>query len=188
MNYSVYELIFPNNKRYIGITSQNPEKRWKRGSGYMGQMVYKPIKKYGWENIKHNILFADLTKDEACKEERKLIKVYQTTDFRYGYNLGEGGDCGCCMSKERHWTYNKPRSLETRQKISKTLKGRFIGGSNPHHTSVNQYTLDGIYIKTWSSLADIKRELGYGHAHIVDCCQGRRNKAYGYKWEYFIQK
>ena len=46
-NYSVYELIFPNGKRYIGLTGQEPESRWKNGEGYKGQLVYKPIKKYG---------------------------------------------------------------------------------------------------------------------------------------------
>ena len=128
-----------------------------------------------------------MTREEACQKEKELIKKYKTTDMRYGYNLGEGGDCGSCMSKERHWTYNIPRPLETRQKISKTLTGRFFGIDNSHHTSVNQYTLEGEYIKTWDSLADIKRELGYKHAHIVECCQGRRKKAYGYRWEY-LQK
>ena len=187
MNYSVYELLFPNNKRYIGITRQDPKKRWGHGSGYIGQMVYNPIKKYGWDNITHNILFTNMTREEACQKEKELIKKYKTTDMRYGYNLGEGGDCGSCMSKERHWTYNIPRPLETRQKISKTLTGRFFGIDNSHHTSVNQYTLEGEYIKTWDSLADIKRELGYKHAHIVECCQGRRKKAYGYRWGY-LQK
>ena len=46
-NYCVYELIFPNGKRYIGLTGQKPELRWKYGLGYKGQLVYKPIKRYG---------------------------------------------------------------------------------------------------------------------------------------------
>lgn len=186
MEYCVYELIFPNNKKYIGITKQNPSKRWGRGSGYYGQMVYNAIQKYGWENIKHNILLFHLTKQEACLKERELISQYKTTDRLYGYNIGEGGECGCCVSGEKHWTYNIPRPESTKQKISKSLQGQLIGKNNPHHTEVNQYTLDGIFIRKWDSFADIKRELGFNHPHIVGCCKGRRQQAYGFKWEYSI--
>ena len=88
------------------------------------------------------------------------------------------------MSGKRHWTYNKPRPKTTRDKISKSLMGRYVGKENPHHTSVEQWSLTGEYIKTWDSLADIKRESGFSHAHIVDCCQGRRKMAYNYQWKY----
>ena len=32
--WTVYEHITPSGKRYIGITSQKPEKRWSNGRGY----------------------------------------------------------------------------------------------------------------------------------------------------------
>ena len=149
--YYVYELLFPNQKRYIGITRRKPAIRWGNGYGYYGQMVYNAIKKYGWNNIKHNILYSGLTKKEACEKERFLIKKYKTLNINYGYNLSEGGDCGCCMSGKRHWTYNKPRPKTTRDKISKSLMGRYVGKENPHHTSVEQWSLTGEYIKTWDS-------------------------------------
>lgn len=34
--YIVYMHICPNNKKYIGITSQKPEKRWGNGKNYIG--------------------------------------------------------------------------------------------------------------------------------------------------------
>ena len=61
--YVVYEHLFPNGKRYIGITSKIPEKRWENGCGYTKSKqpaMYNAVQKYGWENIKHNILFTDL--------------------------------------------------------------------------------------------------------------------------------
>ena len=62
-NYTVYMHIFPNNKRYIGITSMGVKNRWRKGKGYYKcQLIYKAIQKYGWENIKHEILYEDLTK------------------------------------------------------------------------------------------------------------------------------
>ena len=62
--FCVYRHIFPNGKSYIGITSKKPNQRWENGKGYSktGQnAIYNAIKKYGWDNIKHEILFDNLT-------------------------------------------------------------------------------------------------------------------------------
>ena len=77
-NYCVYELIFPNGKRYIGLTGQKPESRWKNGRGYKGQLVYKPIKKYGWKNIKHIVISSGLTQEQAVRLEKYLIGYYKS--------------------------------------------------------------------------------------------------------------
>ena len=70
---------FPNNKKYIGITCRTTISRWgNNGDKYKGQLVYKAIQKYGWENIKHEISFDNLSKDEACKVEQELIVKYHT--------------------------------------------------------------------------------------------------------------
>ena len=81
--WSVYEHIFPNSKRYIGI-AKDPKSRFANGEGYRGQLVYEPIKFFGWENIKHNIVKTGLSKSEALMLERQLIKEYQT--ITNGYN------------------------------------------------------------------------------------------------------
>ena len=55
MSYTVYKHTFPNNKVYIGITSQSVSRRWRNGEGYRNkqQLIYRAILKYGWDNIKH---------------------------------------------------------------------------------------------------------------------------------------
>ncbi len=57
-----------NGKIYIGITMQEPEKRWgSNGCNYKSSPhFYAAIKKYGWDNFEHNILFTNLTKKQAC--------------------------------------------------------------------------------------------------------------------------
>lgn len=91
-SYIVYEHLFPNGKRYIGITQNNPQYRWgKNGNGYKNQKkIWYAIKKYGWENIEHNIIAFGLTEKEAQKIERSEIQKYDT--IRNGYNQSIGGD------------------------------------------------------------------------------------------------
>lgn len=46
-----------NNKKYIGITSQTPSRRWRNGEGYKGcSYFYNAIKKYGWDNFYHDVV------------------------------------------------------------------------------------------------------------------------------------
>lgn len=114
--YCVYKHTSPSGKVYIGITSQNPIRRWKNGLGYKNQVFFNAIQKYGWENIKHEILFSGLSKEEAELKEIELIKSYRSTDFRFGYNFSDGGHC------------KSPVSFETREKISKNHAD--VSGSN----------------------------------------------------------
>ena len=93
-NYTVYMHIFPNNKVYIGITSRkNVNYRWrKNGIGYISSpKMNNAIQKYGWENIKHKILYEHLTKEEAEQKEIELIAQYKSNQREYGYNIANGG-------------------------------------------------------------------------------------------------
>ena len=91
-DYSVYCHTSPSNKKYVGI-SCNPEKRWNCGKGYIkNYLFYRAIQKYGWNNFSHEILYKNLTLDEAGKIEAKLINEWQLTNPKYGYNLREGGN------------------------------------------------------------------------------------------------
>ena len=58
--------ICPNGKKYIGITGRKPQYRWNNGKGYLANEYFtNNINKYGRENIKHIILYQNLTKKEA---------------------------------------------------------------------------------------------------------------------------
>jgi hypothetical protein len=53
-------------------------------------------------------------------------------------------------------------------------------------TPVAQHSLEGEFIKEWSSPIDIKHALGYSDWSIKECCKGKRKQAYGYKWRYAV--
>lgn len=89
-NYCVYEHIFPNGKRYIGI-SNNAEKRWRNGNGYKKQTkMAKAINHYGWDNIVHRIIVDGLSLEQAQRLEREFIDAYDSIEN--GYNVTIGGD------------------------------------------------------------------------------------------------
>lgn len=83
-----------NGKVYIGKTCQDPEVRYgSNGIGYrFCPYFYNAIIKYGWENFDHEILFADLSAEEANEKEIICIKQYNACDPEYGYNIRGGGN------------------------------------------------------------------------------------------------
>lgn len=128
--YTVYMHICPNNKKYIGITKQNPKYRWGHGTNYSNNKHFtNAIKKYSWENIQHKILYEHLTKKEAEQKEIELISYYKTTEAEYGYNILKGGNASNGLSNEtRKIIADKIRGRklteEHKEKIKKSLLGR----------------------------------------------------------------
>lgn len=91
--WCVYIHVTPSNKVYVGITSQNPIRRWKNGLGYSKQVYfYRAILKYGWDNIKHEIIVSGISSKRAKYLEKYYIKVYQANNPSFGYNLTNGGE------------------------------------------------------------------------------------------------
>lgn len=134
MNYSVYKLTAPNGKVYIGITSRDPKRRWNAGNGYKyNKHFYDAIQKYGWKNIKKEILHSDISQEDAYRLEKELILEYRSNEREYGYNKSFGGESSV---RGLHWHQPKEsvekraqkmrgRKLtqEQRKKLSESLKG-----------------------------------------------------------------
>ena len=121
-NYKLYVHICPNGKKYYGITKMEPKKRWNYGNGYRTNPYFtNAIKKYGWNNIEHIILFDSLTEYEAKELEKYYIQWYQTADRKYGYNISLGGD-------------GSNHSEETLKKLSEIKKGK----NNPNYGNGNK--------------------------------------------------
>lgn len=129
--FYVYIHLFPNGKRYVGKTTQTPEMRWKGGSGYRNQLVYNEIKKYGWENIIHQVIECK-TEEEVNYLERYLITYYDTTNHDKGYNCSTGGEksaTGCKRTQEekdhlRQINTGKKRSPESIAKTAAANRGK----------------------------------------------------------------
>ena len=82
---------------------------------------------------------------------------------------------------------------EVKKKISDSNKVTFSdparrlkrSQNNPKNRVIVQYTLDGILVKEYNSVADAVREFGAKtHTNIAKCARGIRNKAEGFVWKY----
>ena len=124
--YSLYVHTFPNGKVYVGITSVKPQYRWGiNGKHYLAlnknnipiqPKMYYAIQKYGWKNVKHEIILQTKFKDEIEKQERHFItEIYHSDQDEFGYNIEKGGKYSGYISKS---------TCELKQKI-------FSGKNNP---------------------------------------------------------
>ena len=171
-NYSVYEHITPNGKRYIGITSKRPEVRWQNGKGYKSNEYFdNAIMKYGWENIEHKIIKTTLTKEEAEQMERELIAKFQSNARDHGYNITSGGEC---IGKH---------SEESKRKMSEKLKGHPSPRKGVHLSDETKKKLSESHKGLRYNIGvpfteERKRHLREHHADV----RGEKNPNYGKKW------
>lgn len=150
--YCVYKHTSPSGKVYIGITSQKPKERWDNGRGYKNNIYFcNAIQKYGWDNMNHEVLFENLTQEEAEHKEAELIALYKSDKREFGYNIALGGRINSVSEEtrrklseshkgyvpteeqrrkigeahrgEKHWNYGNRMSDEMRRRISEKQKG-----------------------------------------------------------------
>ena len=206
MGFCVYKHTSPSGKIYVGITSQLPNRRWQNGFGYTeNPYFYSAIQKYGWDNFKHEILFEDLTKEEAEIKEIELIAQYDSTNRERGYNISSGGGINYPSEEGRQrlrelWT-GHVFSDEVRQKISQTQKGKIISPETRAKMSTShkgkKMSLETrlkvdeakhkavLCVETGEVFKRMKdAQIKYKTAHISAVCKGYRKTAGGYSWCY----
>lgn len=122
----VYMHICPNSKVYIG-QAIDPVSRWNNGNGYINNKeFYSDIKKYGWDNIGHEILFDYLTKEEANKIEEELILKYESFNPQKGYNQRIGNKHPKAMKPKQKITVKLDKELYKKLKIKMAYNDKKI--------------------------------------------------------------
>lgn len=234
-------------RKYIGMTSQKPSKRWHRSAYVSCPYFYEEIERNGFESFDHIALLFFDDKEQAETAERYFIKFWNTQDIRFGFNVDDGG-----MFSGRQFspsgmasimkTFDKYRSQRLREVAVFDLEGRrlftvesiaecarkigcyrtnlenplrighgTISGKyivryadevegldqlSPHdirrpneirsrNVPVNQYTLDGKYIRTFPSFGEASKLFkGKPSLHNIYTSAIRFHSAYGYQWRF----
>ena len=196
MSYTVYKHTSPSGKVYIGITSRPVQKRWQNGTGYRQHRYFNAaIQKYGWQNFTHEILFSNLSKYDACEKEKELIKLYNSTDRRFGYNQSTGGESGACgvhpsqetIEKLRIASTGRKRGVEELKKFSEKMRGHPVSKETREKISNSLKGKPVICIETgeiFCSVADASRSIGKSYTSVWNVVSGKRITAGGFHWKY----
>ena len=162
----------------------------------------KAILKYGWSNFEH-IILCKTSKDRAIILEKSLIKFYKNR--RISYNISGGGEGAGTVSeytKEKLRQYKGEKSsmfgkhpfkdtswlapYRLRKGKESPMYGRKPSENTllSHRKVIFQFSLDGEFIKEFSSIKEASGEIGISKPAIVHCLKGETKKAGGYKWKY----
>lgn len=138
--YTIYRLISPSGKCYIGFTSATLAKRWDShwyswnrwitGKQSGCPKLYSAFKKYSKDKWKHEVLYETSCKSAAIAAEEQYIASFNTTVC--GYNSSTGGEHGALGSKRSAEAIEKSAasrrgksvSAETRLKIGNAHRGK----------------------------------------------------------------
>lgn len=215
-NWNVYIHIFPNNKKYIGITNQKPESRWGiQGKGYQKQStMWAAIQKYGWDNIEHKVLYTDLSQEEAETKEKELIQLFESTTRKgNGYNIQEGGNSGFIINREEVinlWKEGKAAleiskilecnissvlyilesmNISKEERKERQQKASGMATKESCGIKVNQFDLEHNFIATYKSIQDARKAIGANNQYYIkSCCEGKVSRAHGYLWQYYKEE
>lgn len=166
-NHVVYKHTLNNDGRvYIGQTWRTSIRWADDGALYKTcPRFWAAIQKYGWQSFNHEIVFDNLSKEEADIVERVLIKHYDSTNPEKGFNTTYGG-AGCFMKNRNDDSYH-----------------------NRFERPVTKYSLNGKQIANYDSVDDAEQKTGIMYTSIYKCCVGNHAfTAGGFRWAFKGEK
>lgn len=195
-----------NGKKYIG--QHKFKKDWKYYLG-SGQILKKAIKKYGRNSFVREIIALSFSKEELNCLEEEFIKNHNAVKSDNYYNISSSsiGGNGTMDGKtdeeikiirnkmseshkkytqENSYWFGKHRMEETKDKISNSLKGRFVGEKHPLYgvkrndmEGENHYFAKKVICTTtgkiFNTIKEAKSYYQITSSHISDCCKGKRD-------------
>lgn len=170
-----------NGKCYIGQTRRTVDQRWREHFTHTSNILGRAIRKYGKAVFEVSSV-CEIPNEELDK--REVIEIRERgTLIPNGYNISQGGThvplrkFGIIVNKFSRFNRvfrRTPWSREAREKLSKSADDR--------KNKINQYTLEGVLIKTWDSASYVKKILGV--KSVFSCLAGRTRQAGGFIWKY----
>ena len=184
------EYIEPNSPRWLCLEDL-PNEEWKDIQGYEG--LYQ-ISDYG--RVKslrkkyYGIMRTKISKQGYCCVALSNNNIRK--DFRINRLVAIHflSKCNYNQLQANHNDENKLNNHYTNITWMTPIENCNYGTRNKrtgekHWIQVNQYDLNGNFIKTWDSLTAITKATNISTGHISSCCNGLRKSAGGFLWKYY---
>ncbi len=207
----IYKITNPKGKIYVG-KSVNLQKRrtdYKRLDCKGQILIFRSLKKYGWENHKFEII-EECSLNELNKRETYWGKFYNTLEEGLNLRLGEGKNSYSISSRKKMSMAHKdiPLSEKHKQSISKAMMGHSKtkewkqnlskSATKSFGRKVLQKDLEGNLIKEWDTGKQASVDLKLDYVAINNCCRFNESKlprkrdkdgvgkytSFSYIWEY----
>lgn len=192
------------NKIYIGQTTRLLRVRWNEhcGKSENCKRLNRAINKYGKDNFTIEQIDSADTLDELNLKETKWITYFNSSNRKYGYNIELGGGNKFTgestilkLKKRLHPSnyYNWSEVMKNKKKVWSNInykgpksKEHCLNISKNCHTrrAVDQYDLNGNFIKSFDTIQDASNYTGIKRNSISACCTGRTKTGRGFIWKY----
>lgn len=166
----VYKIYHIYNKDLIYIGSASSLKRWRIGFKQRWVCHIKELK-----NNNHHSSFL-----------QRVVNKYGIDGLRF--EIIEICDPSICLETEQKWlNHFKPfnnKGYNTCKIAGNSLGYKFPEEKKSKQKPINQYDLDGNFIKEWVSLQEASRKLNINVSSIKDCCKKRFKQIKGFIFTY----
>lgn len=140
-------------------------------------------------NYTHDKFYVGITKQKPEKRWQNHYKgqIFHNAINYYGWDNIKHEIVATNLSQEEAKLMEQQLIAELQSNTREFGYNRTAGGDTAGNIPtifVNQYTLEGIYIKTWDSITEAQCYYNLSN-HIVDCCKGRRRSIGGFQWRYY---
>lgn len=195
---------------------RSPQKRWGReGHNYKENSIfYTDIQKYGWDDgFIHEILYENISKEEAEQIEFDLVNLYNSANIDYGYNRNNGGHGIGKMSEQTKKKISQSNtgkkrtpeqkkhmsdialkmSDEHKKKISEAHMGAEPWNKGKIYTEEQKDKVKGntycavLCVETgivYKSMSYVQRQLNIYASNINKACKNPKRTAGGFHWRY----
>lgn len=211
--YQIRNIV--NDKVYVG-SAIDEAKRWQQhrrslnNRTHFNQYLQNSWNKYGAKNFLFETL-EELHEDDHDKLKNFLIEretfwidTKHSADQNFGYNICSTGSnaLGVKRSEKTKKLMSASKIGEKNPMYGKPATGCFTGlrgeknwnygktdGNSPNAKPVIQYSLNGEFIKEWSSQSEIRKssefsKFGNQSYRITRCLKGQCPNALGFKWKF----